>query len=405
MSSQSSETILGAWCVCCGQIILPDECKKRIDSVPPKMTLVHFRESTILAVMRMVVSLVVCFIMARAGSRMMEGLVDGDKDAARDAANALRDLGARFPSVNVAELSTHERAAAVGLEVPDKEACGFDAIGGHRVVKRELMLHVVVPMRHHARFFASPALRPPSGVMFEGPPGTGKTMLSKAVAAEAGVPLLCVRSSTIEQKYYGEAVKMVRAIFSLARRLAPVVVFFDEVDGLMRDRARGGDDNGADYSVKTEVLQQMDGVDADGVAIIVIAATNCASKLDAALYRRLPRTYTIGLPEVAARREILERATAFEPEGVTPARMSWLARATEGMSGSDIKDLYKYASALRNEVVAERILAGGSEIDTSSDDAIPCITAAQWKRAVDRRRERSSTGLLSRVGVAALHTR
>eukprot|EP00965_Chrysotila_dentata_P035587 1184326-Pleurochrysis_carterae.AAC.1 len=232
----------------------------------------------------------------------------------------------------------------------------FDGIGGHQDIKHELMLHVVVPMKHPDLFFSTVSLKPPAGILLSGPPGTGKTMLAKALATECRVPLLCIQSSLVEQKYFGETEKVVRAIFSLAVKIAPCIVFIDEIDGMLRNRSDF--EQSATYSTKTQFLQEMDALDALNVPVIIIAATNSPHALDRALYRRLPRAYTVSKPDADGRHEILSRLTRDE-RGMEAGALATVAADTEGFSGSDLKDTYKAAAALRNETFSESILARG----------------------------------------------
>ncbi|KAH6918662.1 ATPase [Coprinopsis sp. MPI-PUGE-AT-0042] len=181
-----------------------------------------------------------------------------------------------------------------------------------------------------------------TGCLLFGPPGTGKTLTVRALAREAGCRMLVITPSDIMDMYVGEAEKLVRATFSLARRLSPCVVFLDELDALFGARMAARESGGsaaAHRGVITEFMQEMDGLKSsreDGV--IVIGATNRPFDLDDAILRRLPRRLLVDLPGEKEREEILKILLRDEAigEDVTP---HFLAQKTESFSGSDLKHL------------------------------------------------------------------
>ena len=290
----------------------------------------------------------------------------------------LTELLREYPGrrVDVHALSSHQRTVLSEVRSPSGD--GFSSVGGVDLIKKELTLHFIVPLRHHDTFYASPSLRPPAGILLHGPPGSGKTLLAHALAVEAAVPLVSVTASSVESKWFGESEKLLRAVFSVARLLQPCIVFFDEIDGLMRDRSDG--EHSATYSVKTQLLIELDALDKDGSSVVVVAATNKRTALDAALHRRLPRTYYLGKPaDAKARREVLSRVVASDR--VSESDLDMVAERTAGLSGSDLRDTYRLATAFRNEAFSAALLQHGAGGVRCSP--VP-ISTHHWTAAVQR---------------------
>ncbi|KAI8967926.1 P-loop containing nucleoside triphosphate hydrolase protein, partial [Mycotypha africana] len=191
------------------------------------------------------------------------------------------------------------------------------------------------------------------GVLLFGPPGTGKTMLAKAVAKDSGSRMLDIQASDVYDMYVGQGEKNVKAIFSLARKLSPCVIFIDEVDSLMNQR-------GSDYSSKShrEIINQFmvewDGISSNNQGVIVMAATNRPFDLDDAVLRRMPRRILVDLPNEEDRKEILNILLQDEnlQEEVSIDR---LAKLTEHYSGSDLKNVCVTAAlkAVQQEVATK----------------------------------------------------
>ena len=219
-------------------------------------------------------------------------------------------------------------------------------IGGLEDIKEDIQSNILMPLKHPAIFFSdkSSILRPSRGIILYGPPGTGKTMLAKAIAAEAEVPFLSLGLSVLENKYFGESNKLIQATFSLARKMQPCIVFFDELDGLMKQR--NDFDQSAVYGFKTELLTQIDGMNTKAnEAIFIMGTTNNVNALDPAIKRRMPKLYEIKKPEENHRREIIRLKTI--DDNIKEVLVDWVAKTSEGYSGSDLGELVRRASAFR----------------------------------------------------------
>jgi cell division protease FtsH len=182
--------------------------------------------------------------------------------------------------------------------------------------------------------------RAPRGVLLYGPPGTGKTLLARAAAGEAGVPFLSVSGSSFQEKFAGVGAARVRRLFARARKLAPCIVFIDEIDALGRQRGRGNDSGSADQDqTLNQLLVEMDGFD-QASSIVVIASTNRPDVLDQALTRpgRFDREIMVNLADVRGREAILKVHARNIPLH-SDLELNWIARGTPGFSGADLANL------------------------------------------------------------------
>ena len=191
----------------------------------------------------------------------------------------------------------------------------------------------------------------PNGILLEGPPGTGKTLMAKAVAGEASVPFFAASGSDFEEMYVGLGASRVRGLFKEARKVAPAIIFIDEIDAIgSRDQGGPGGRGGTIDQTINSFLVEMDGFakEEDPTKhVIVIAATNRSDKLDKALLRpgRLDRKVLIGLPEIKTRENILKFHTSKKVMG-EDINYNSLARATSGMSGAQLEAVANEAAIL-----------------------------------------------------------
>ena len=255
----------------------------------------------------------------------------------------------------------------------------LDQIGGMRSLKEEMKSTVLMAIRHPQVFFdvSAPELSPARRVLLCGSPGTGKTMLAKAIASDAGADLVSITLGTIEDKYFGESPKILRAIFEMTKERAatkPVVLFIDELDGIMRSRR--DDDQACVYGLKTEFLQMLDSLER-GDRVVVIGCTNFKESLDAALLRRFNIVHDIHLPDLDDRREIIRILT--EKERKFPEKLKEeLAEHTFGMSGSNIKDAYERACAARMQRTLDKVHINAQTTSSDVMRKMPPMTREDW---------------------------
>ena len=217
----------------------------------------------------------------------------------------------------------------VAVDVPDVR---FDAVGGLEEVKAALTEAVLLPLAH-ADLFARFGVRPPRGILIEGPPGVGKTLIAKALANEAGVNFLAVRGAELLDRYVGGSEEAIRRIFGKARRSAPAILFFDELDALAPPR--GADASGVMDRVVAALLTEIDGVE-DLRGVFLLGATNRADRIDPALRRpgRFDAVIAVGPPDEAARLAILKLHASRL--GLDEGALERIARETAGFVGADL---------------------------------------------------------------------
>ena len=221
----------------------------------------------------------------------------------------------------------------------------FEDVAGADQAKLEL-LEVVEFLKEPQKFIKLGA-RIPKGVLMAGVPGTGKTLMAKAVAGEAGVPFLSISGSEFVEMFVGVGASRVRDLFKRARDLAPAVIFVDEIDAVGRRRGVGlGGGNDEREQTLNQILVEMDGFGTD-INVIVVAATNRPDVLDPALLRpgRFDRKVILDRPDVRAREAILQIHARGKPLA-TDVSLADLAKLTPGFVGADLENLVNEAAIL-----------------------------------------------------------
>jgi cell division protease FtsH len=260
---------------------------------------------------------------------------------------ALKKLLLRYEEQPIRTTGT-TTASSDNFEVIKADSIGirFKDIGGFMGIKSQLMQ--CLDMLKNWATYAQYSVRTPKGVILEGPPGNGKTMLARAFAAECGVSFIAVSGSEFQDKYIGVGSAKVRELFSLAMENRPCIIFVDEIDALGGRRRTAGDESAGASAERDNTLNQllveMDGF-RNNTGVFLIGATNRADLLDAALMRpgRIDKRIYVGMPDIVGRRAIVGIHIKGKPNNLTDDNMDEMVRMTGGFSGAQMENLLNEA--------------------------------------------------------------
>ena len=204
-------------------------------------------------------------------------------------------------------------------------------------------------------------------------------MIAKATAKEAGARFINLDAAALTDKWYGESQKLAAAVFTLAQKISPCIVFIDEIDSLLR--SRNSHDHEATAMIKTQFMQLWDGLPTDANCVVVVmGATNRPKDVDRAILRRMPATFHVGMPGAAQRRAILREVLRIE-ETKPDLDLNQLAGLTENFSGSALRELCRLASVYRI-----RELATSSE-EGQEEQRLRAISQDDLLKALRKQRE------------------
>lgn len=335
-------------------------------------------------------------------------------------------------------LSPYEQKIVTEVVAPEDINVTFSSIGGLEDIIDELRESVIYPLTSPHLFAGhSSLLSAPKGVLLYGPPGCGKTMLAKALAKESEACFINLHISTLTEKWYGDSNKMVNAVFSLAKKLQPCIIFIDEIDAVLRQRS--AQDHEASAMVKAEFMTHWDGlltstphksnsgggptssststpistpdladnpddISGDGTPrIMVLGATNRVNDIDEAILRRLPKKFHIPLPDATQRKRILQlvlQDTKLDPS----FDYDELVRQTFGFSGSDLKEACRDAAMVPlRELIRRRRKAESKEGEMDGDEEEGELEHPRGVRNIDFFRKESGGKISADVnGLAAV---
>ncbi|OAE23251.1 hypothetical protein AXG93_620s1180 [Marchantia polymorpha subsp. ruderalis] len=302
--------------------------------------------------------------------------LDPNRSQAKKASERKKEISRRLGRPYI-QTNTYEDMIACDVINPEDIDVTFNSIGGLELVKQSLHELVILPLQRPDLFQHGKLLRPQKGVLLFGPPGTGKTLLAKAIAKESQAVFINVRVATLMSKWFGDAQKLVTAVFTLAYKLQPSIIFIDEVDSFLGQRRVT--EHEALTNMKTEFMALWDGFTTDPFAAYyhlvqgplryplsalctcvvtdmsdgvvkallwpLFNATNRPWELDEAILRRLPRAFEVPMPDARQRASILR--VILKGEHVEDdLDIEKLANQSEGYSGSDLTELCKQAAYL-----------------------------------------------------------
>ena len=271
----------------------------------------------------------------------------------------------------------------VFVEVPDVK---WSDVGGLEEIKEELKEAVEWPLKY-SDVFKKANTTPPKGILLHGVPGTGKTLLGKAIATESGVNFISVKGPSLMSKYVGESEKAIREVFKIAKQASPTILFFDEIDSVVPRRGSSSTDAHVTERVISQFLTEMDGIE-ELKGVVVLAATNRLDMVDPAILRsgRFDILFELPKPDEKTREEIFKIHTKNKPLA-KEINLKEFAKDTEGKVGADIEFICRKAAmlAIREyiETQSSKSKAQGLELKITKrhfEEALALVIKTEQKR-------------------------
>uniref|UniRef100_A0A1B0FDJ0 AAA+ ATPase domain-containing protein n=1 Tax=Glossina morsitans morsitans TaxID=37546 RepID=A0A1B0FDJ0_GLOMM len=293
--------------------------------------------------------------------------------------------------INPKEFNDYEFMIASHIVVPSDIPLSWEDIAGLDNVIQKLRESVVLPVRHRGLLSHSKLWQAPKGVRLHGPPGCGKTLIAKATAKEAGMRFINLDVPMLTDKWYGESQKLASAVFSLALKIQPCIIFIDEIGSFLR--SRNANVYEATAMMKTQFMMLWDGLSTNNnIAVIAMGTTNRPQDLDKAIIRRMPAQFHIGLLNTEQRSQLLK--LILESENVNSnVDYERLSQVTKGFSGSDLREMCRNASVFRMREfmrATDRSRSGAGSEDSQRDnnsELMVALTMDDLMKSYDKMKE------------------
>uniref|UniRef100_H3AF51 Outer mitochondrial transmembrane helix translocase n=1 Tax=Latimeria chalumnae TaxID=7897 RepID=H3AF51_LATCH len=312
-------------------------------------------------------------------------------EAQKQAEKLMKQIGVK----NV-KLTEYEMSIAAHLVDPLSMQVTWKDVAGLDEVITELKDTVILPIQKKHLFFGSRLLQPPRGVLLYGPPGCGKTLIAKATAKEACCRFINLQPSTLTDKWYGESQKLAAAVFSLAMKLQPSIIFIDEIDSFLRNRSSS--DHEATAMMKAQFMSLWDGLDTDfNCQVIVMGATNRPQDLDSAILRRMPTRFHINQPTLKQRELILKLILKNEKVKQYLQLLNCNSNTTKVLGG-----VHKQFNRYHKNVCLQHSYANSISKGSSNEDEIRPIKQQDLYRAIDKLKKSKEAGAPSVLMHASL---
>ncbi|XP_014883049.1 outer mitochondrial transmembrane helix translocase [Poecilia latipinna] len=291
-------------------------------------------------------------------------------------------------------LTEYEMNIASLLVDPQTIKVSWRDIAGLDEIINELQDTVILPFQKRHLLPNSKLFQPPKGVLLFGPPGCGKTMIAKATAKASGCKFINLQASTLTDMWYGESQKLTAAVFSLAIKIQPCIIFIDEIESFLRNRSSL--DHEATAMMKAQFMSLWDGLDTSlTTQVMVMGATNRPQDVDPAILRRMPATFHVGLPNAKQREDILRLILAGENLS-NAINLREIAEKTDGYSGSDLRELcrdaamYRVRDFVRKEQIrqiAQQLQSYEEEEGPVNEDRLRPVTQLDLLFGLDKMKE------------------
>ncbi|XP_007557039.1 outer mitochondrial transmembrane helix translocase [Poecilia formosa] len=291
-------------------------------------------------------------------------------------------------------LTEYEMNIASLLVDPQTIRVSWRDIAGLDEIINELQDTVILPFQKRHLLPDSKLFQPPKGVLLFGPPGCGKTMIAKATAKASGCKFINLQASTLTDMWYGESQKLTAAVFSLAIKIQPCIIFIDEIESFLRNRSSL--DHEATAMMKAQFMSLWDGLDTTlTTQVMVMGATNRPQDVDPAILRRMPATFHVGLPNAKQREDILRLILAGENLS-NAINLREIAEKTNGYSGSDLRELcrdaamYRVRDFVRKEQIrqiAQQLQSYEEEEGPVNEDRLRPVTQLDLLFGLDKMKE------------------